>query len=223
MGLFSLIEGLATGGARTKALAEKAPPAVVTPGSPAELAEVRKAVEKQIDDFLRTVGFPDPAALTDEHGWRHMQLGSASGSAAVVELDGGRLFLRAQALVMPLPSDGDLLVPLMRELLELNFGMPMSGRIGIGGEAVWVEVMLGLSNVHPDAAAWCIQNVMSLADQVDDMLKDKYGGTSKKRASGRVDAASGKKKVDRSDAARKAHATRARNRAAAASVDKSGE
>jgi hypothetical protein len=226
MGLFSLMEKMAAGGAgeRTKALADKTAAAVPTasePASPADAKAIRRAVERQIDEFLKSVGSPDPAAVTDEHGWRHLEFGSVLGRVGVVELKDGALFLRAESRIMPLPSDGDLLVPLMRELLELNFGMPVSGRIGIGGEAVWAEVMLDLSTVRPDAAAWCIQNVMSLADNVDDALKEKYGGTSKTRGSGDTTTVAIKKKTDRSAAARKAHATRAAN-AASAKADDSG-
>ena len=165
---------------RTEELAGKGSQDIAAPPSPAELDSVRKAVEGQIDDFLRSIGCPDPAAQTDEKGGRHLQLGSANGRVAVIDVQGD-LFLRAEAPIMQLPSDGDLLVPLMRELLELNFGLPVSGRIGIGGEWVEAEVMLRLTDVRPDAASWCIENVMRLADNVDDTLIKKYGGTSKKR------------------------------------------
>src|SRR5687767_10134225 len=161
---------------RTEALADATPQPTDQP-SPKQLTELRGAAEAQIDQFLRQVGVPDPADLTDEQGWRRIQLGSASGRAGVVESE-GELYLQADAYVMPLPSDQELIVPLMRELLEINTHISGSERVGIGGEAVVAVSVRRVAELQSDDFARCITGVMALADNLDDQLMAKYGGTS---------------------------------------------
>src|SRR5512147_242292 len=79
---------------------------------PEKLAQIKRAAESQIDVFMRQVGITDPAKLTDPEGWHYFTFGSADGRAAVVEYQ-GEMFLHAEAVVMQLPSDKDLLLPLM--------------------------------------------------------------------------------------------------------------
>lgn len=92
------------------------------------LASVRKAAEARLDAALRAGGVSNPADVTDEHGWRTIVLNSVRGSIAIVEAD-ETVFLRVIVPVMELPSDQELILPLMRELLERNFnvrGRPVS-------------------------------------------------------------------------------------------------
>jgi hypothetical protein len=164
---------------RTEALADAAP-APTNQSSPEQLARLRRAAEAQIDQFLRQAGAPDPADLTDEHGWRRIQLGSATGRAGIVESE-GELYLQADAYVMPLPSDTELIVPLMRELLEINTSIPGSERVGIGGEAVIAVSVRRIMELQREDFARCIFGVMALADSLDDQLIAKYGGTALER------------------------------------------
>jgi len=165
---------------RSEDLATAGAPA---PQKPAEIpndSQLKSAVEAQIDGFLIKVGYTDPTTVTDEHGWRFFQLGSANGRAGVVKSEED-LFLRVEASVMPLPSDKDLILPLMREVLELNLTIPSEGKIGIMDETVFVAVTRRIEELHEDDVALCIHSVMSIADSIDDILIKKYGGTSKKR------------------------------------------
>jgi hypothetical protein len=149
--------------------------------SPERLNQVRQAAEAQIDAFLKMVGITNPAQFTDSGGWRYMSRGSVQGRAAILE-SGGELYLRVEAHVMPMPSDRDLILPLMRELLELNMQISGSARLGIDGDAVFV------SNTHPvmelqesDDFAQMIHAAMAMADDLDDELLKKYGGTTQPR------------------------------------------
>jgi hypothetical protein len=165
---------------RTQALTAAGAPQPQAKTSPAKLRQMRQAAEAQIDDFMKKIGVANPAELTDEHGWRYFQFGSAEGWAGVIEFDGD-LFLRVHAPIMRVPSDKDLILPLMRDLLELDDFILGSARLGIGNEAVIVSIAQPVVDLGPDDFASCIHRVMKLADDLDDMLISKYGGTAKKR------------------------------------------
>lgn len=149
--------------------------------SPEKRKQLKLAAEAQIDAFMREVGISDPAAMTDEQGWRHLQLGSAGGRVGVLESEAGELFFRAEALVMELPSDRELILPLMRELLEINLLMIGVERLGIKNEAVFVAVTRPIMELKKNDFANFIHSVMMTADNLDDQLLKKYGGTSRKR------------------------------------------
>ena len=165
---------------RTEELEEAGAKQPPTPPPLPTKKESKEAAESQIDAFMRKVGIEDPAAMTDEEGWRFFELGSARGRAGVVESE-NELYFRAEAIVMPLPSDNDLILPLMRSLLELNTGIAGMASIGIENETVVVKVTRQVGELRPDDFATCIHSVMSIADNLDDKLIEKYGGTSKKR------------------------------------------
>ncbi len=145
-----------------------------------ELAERRKAAEGHIDDFLRKVGYENLAERTDEQGWRHVQLESASGRVGVIDAD-GELFLHVEAIVMPLPADKELLLPLMRELLEINLQILGSARLGIAGSKVHVLSARPVEGLSAEDVAAQIYFAMNMANTLDDKLIAKYGGTSKPR------------------------------------------
>jgi hypothetical protein len=167
---------------RTQTLAAAGVPQP-SPGLPPErLAQVKKAAEAQIDEFMRQLGYKNPLEQTDEHGWRYLQVGSAEGRAGITESD-GELFLRVEAKVMPnLPSDKELIVPLMRELLELNMDLSGSLRLGIRDEGVFATSTRPLMELRSNDFVQSVYSVMELADTLDDTLIQKYGGTAKRRA-----------------------------------------
>jgi hypothetical protein len=137
--------------------------------------------EHQIEEFMKAVGIEDPSRLTDQHGWRHLQLESAAGIAGIKESE-DELYLHVEADVIPLPSDRDLIQALMREALEFNVGLPGGSKLGIRGTQVVVsatESMRGLSSAAEYGQL--IHRVMALANAIDDDLKQKYGGTTRKR------------------------------------------
>jgi hypothetical protein len=134
-----------------------------------------------IDDFMRTVAHQDPEERTDENGWRHLTLGSARGIAGIAESE-DELFLHAEAEVMPLPSDRDLLQALMREALETNCKLTGASTIAIRGKAL---VVAGTENMRKlretEEFGNLISFVMSFANAIDDDWKQKYGGTTRTR------------------------------------------
>jgi hypothetical protein len=188
---------------RTQALTEAGAPQLQAKTSPAKLRQMKRAAEAQIDDFMKRIGYTNPTERTDPQGWRRFDLGSAAGWAGVIEFD-GELFLRVHAPIMRLPSDKDLILPLMRDLLELDDVILGSARLGIGNETVIVSIAQPVVDLGPDDFAFCIHRVMKLADDLDDMLISKYGGTAKKRVAP-------KKPVAPTAAAKSARKTPARN------------
>jgi hypothetical protein len=144
------------------------------------LKERRAEVEGLIDEFMKAVGCEDPSSRVDEQGWRWLQRGSAEGRVGVVEME-KNLFLQAESLIMPLPSDKDLILPLFRELLEYNLLIPGPVRLGIKNENVFASSVLAVDNLQREECFQVINSVMSVADDLDDVFLKKYGGTSKKR------------------------------------------
>ncbi|MBI1800399.1 MAG: hypothetical protein HYR71_02065 [Chloroflexi bacterium] len=135
---------------------------------------------------MKKVGYANPAERTDEHGWRYVQLGSAEGRAGIVESADG-LYLAVESPLMPLPSDGDLILPLMRALSEINMHIAGGARLGIKGEVVYIAVARPVVELRPNDFAECIHTVMAMADELDNPLIEKYGGTTKKRTASHKD------------------------------------
>ena len=147
----------------------------------ADRKALRQLGESVIDEFLKAVGYKDPAARTDPNGWRHIQLQSAEGVALITESQ-GELYLRVEAVVMPLPSDRDLIQALMREALELNTTLPGACSLGIRGISLVASATENMRSLRsPNEYADLIHLVMSLANEIDDGLKQKYGGTTRSR------------------------------------------
>jgi len=141
---------------------------------------LKVAAEAMIDAFMRGVKL-DPEELTDENGWRHLHLDSASGFACVNEAD-GELYLHAEALVMELPSDGDVLQALMREALQLNLNVAGTCRLGIRGKALICAATEDLRLVgSTDDFARLIHTVMGLANAIDDEYQKKFSRSTRTR------------------------------------------
>jgi hypothetical protein len=79
------------------------------------------------------------------------------------------------------PSDQDLMVPLMRELLELNARLAESVRLCIAGDAALVMAHRRLTDLSEKDVRESIEAVMALADGLDDGFAAKYSGTSRRR------------------------------------------
>jgi hypothetical protein len=144
---------------------------------------LKRAVEAEIDAFLARMGLSYAGVAIDAEGWRHFTKGSARGKAGVMLL-GDELFLHAGSPIMELPSDRELILPLMRELLERNCVLPYSARYGIVGGGVWVTCSRRVTEICLEEVGLNISQVMTLADNADDDLRPKYGGTTKKRSAG---------------------------------------
>lgn len=132
--------------------------------SPAKLL-LKEAAEHQIDEFMKKVGYRNPSARTDDHGWRWFEFASAKGRAGVVQSESdGEMYFHAESLVMELPSESDGILPLMRELLEANMTIAGPARLGISGEGVFVSATIPLSELTPDGVPAHIHSVMVIAD-----------------------------------------------------------
>jgi hypothetical protein len=144
-------------------------------------ARLGREVNRYIERHLRARGVSRPEGEKETEGWHWIVLGSAPGRVGVVE-SGGDLYLHAEALVMDkLPSDRELMLPLMRELLEKNAGLPDAVRLVIANDRVFAMLTRRISSLSEAEVGRSIDSVMVLADELDDGFAAKYGGTSRKR------------------------------------------
>lgn len=146
-----------------------------------QLRKMKLQAEVMMDDFLKKAGVEDPAQSVDAQGFRHFRVGSAQGMAAIREME-DTLVLHVAAHLMPLPSDRDLILPLMRELLAFNAGLPGEARFCLMDEEVVASALLPLVDLSPQDFARCFYSVMQAADTLDDQLRKKYGGSSRQPA-----------------------------------------
>ncbi len=142
--------------------------AVEPPLSPERAAAKRKKLkltaERQIDEFMKKVGCPDPSERTDENGWRWFEYQTARGRAGVVESESdGEMYLRAESLVGEIPADKDQALRFTRELLDANMTIPGAARIGISGESAFVCVTVPVVGLQADDVGAHIQSVMGIA------------------------------------------------------------
>jgi hypothetical protein len=132
--------------------------------SDAESKNTKQAVEQQIDDFMKQVGYANPSERTDENGWRWFEYKSARGRAGVVEsASDGQTYLRAESLVMQVPADPNVQLSLMNELLETNMTIPGPARLGIGENMVFVCATTPLAKLGADDVPDNIHSVMEIA------------------------------------------------------------
>jgi hypothetical protein len=170
---------------RTQAAPEAVSQVVSEAGAPpvaAEMSaqardEMKQAAELQIDEFMKTVGYANTAERTDDAGWRWFHFGSADGRAGVVESNGD-LYLRAEALIMPLPSDMNVLFQLMHTLLAANMTIPGYARLGIANGAVLVSATKAVLDLAAGDVPICITSVMATADHLGGPLSEQFGGPS---------------------------------------------
>jgi hypothetical protein len=146
-----------------------------------DLAGIKKNIESQIDNFLKKVGYTDPKAITDENGIRHFEKGSVQGFA-LVEANKTELFFHVRSLIMDIPSDKELIVPLYRSLLELNLSLFGPVRIGIMNNRIFAGVSYPAEMLIENDVERFIFWLMNTADDIDEKLLGRYGGTAKKRS-----------------------------------------
>jgi hypothetical protein len=147
--------------------------------TPEQIVTLKTSVESSIDEFMESVGYKNPAEMTDSEGWRHFVKGSAQGMCGVT-FENNSLFFKAVAKVMDVPSDNTLMLPLMRKLLELNLAIKNEAKIGIKNNIVWLAMMKPAEYMQKSDVPRSINFTMSMADYIDDFLKKQYDGTSKK-------------------------------------------
>jgi len=168
------------GSSRVETLKKAGIPIPVRDYSLRKLTQLKKTAEGMIDDFMRKVGIRDPQSQTDKQGWRSFQCGSALGRAGIVEVKDD-LYLRVESLIMPLPSDKELILPLMRDLLDINAVFIGPTKTAIMNENVICCTMIAVDELDQNRFYATIHNTMKIADNLDDQLMKKYAGTSLKR------------------------------------------
>lgn len=131
-----------------------------------------------LDSFMKQAGFPKEAR-SKEGRWI-IGYGSVRGAVEIIDMDGDPA-LRANAAVIPIPSDTELILPLFRELLLLNDSLPGSARLSLRGGKIWVQATRAIKEIKPGDCPRIIHEVMSLADDLDEELIKKYGGTTRVR------------------------------------------
>jgi hypothetical protein len=143
----------------------------------AKLKKMRQAAELQIDKFMKKVGYTNPSERTDEEGWRWFNFGSAKGRVGIVESEAdGKMYLRAESLVMELPSENDMITPLMRDLLEANMTIAGSARLAINGEGVFVCATIPVAELGADDVPAHIHSVMAIAESFSNPFDEEARG-----------------------------------------------
>lgn len=164
----------------TQRAASKRGPSDKARRAAAKHRKLRAHAEALIEEYLRDVGFKAPSDLKDG-GAYHLDTGEVGGFAAVRVLDGNLVFTVA-AEVLPLPSDKDLVVPLMRELLEINSWARGPVRLAIVGDSVWAGIS-DLVELMPDEDfGRYVAATLGMAEGLAGELTKKYGKTSRKRS-----------------------------------------
>ncbi len=156
-----------------RAPSEADTPPVARKMSPAKLEKTRRATELRIDAFMKKVGFANPAERTDDQGWRWFEFGSARGRVGIVASESdGEMFLRAESLVMELPSDQEALFSLMRELLEANMTIAGPARLAINGDGVFVCATVPVVELGAGDVPAHIHSVMAIADSFGNLATE---------------------------------------------------
>ena len=130
--------------------------------SAAQLEKMKKTAEWQIDEFMKKVGYVNPAERTDEDGWRWFDFGGVKGRAGITGSNED-MFLRAEAHAMDLPPDKDRMLKVLRDLMEANMNFAGPARLGIYGESVFVSSTMPFVKLTASAAQAHIQPVMEIA------------------------------------------------------------
>ncbi len=164
-------------------------PPIARQMSDAELEKIREGTEQEIDDFMKRVGYTNPAERTDDQGWRWFHFGTATGRVGIVESDSDReMFLRAESLVMQLPSDKDELYSIMRELLEANMSIAGSARLAINGEGVFVCATVPIVELGAGDVPAHIHSVMAIADSFGNLAVEQMKQESTNQEAGSAES-----------------------------------
>jgi hypothetical protein len=132
--------------------------------SAAKLKRIKQAAEKQIDDFMKQIGCPDPSERTDEQGWRWFEYRSARGRAGILESESNNeMYLRVESLGTELPPDKEQALRFMREILQTNMTIPGPTRMGLSDENVYVCATIPASTLSAGDVPEHIHSVMAIA------------------------------------------------------------
>ena len=124
---------------------------------------------------MKKVGYTNPSERTDDHGWRWFEFGLMKGRAGIVQSESdGELYLRAESLVMELPSEEEMVAPLMRKLLEANMTFAGPARLGISGEGVFVCASMPVAELAADDVPAHIHSVMAIAQSFGTPMTEEW-------------------------------------------------
>jgi hypothetical protein len=145
-----------------------------------KLAAQVKAVFAMIDDLMLSYGITDLDEFTDDNGTRFIPVGSVEVQIQLIELEDDSVYVRAAVPICDLPSDKDLIVPLMRYLLEWNING--AEHFALDESTVCLLAMRNIEHMQPEELEELVSGVMHLADVLDEEIIATYGGTSKQRS-----------------------------------------
>jgi len=137
----------------------------------------RARAEECLDNALRRSRI---AVQTTENGWRHFSYRNVEGYA-FVEREDRELVFTVLVEVMALPSDGALVIPLMRELLEGNAHVPGPARFAILRDRVIATTVAPVDSLAEEDYAGCVKSAAMAGRVVGGWLPRKYGVTTRKR------------------------------------------
>lgn len=150
-------------------------------GDTARRKTLRQHAEAKLDEALRSLGVANPAEDTDEDGWRHFASTEDIEAFAFVDTTDAEVTLNVAAELMPVPADPDLVVPLMRHLLEVNTFVAGPARLGIRGDTVFATAVERVELLDDDDYRRLLVAVATLASSVGPSLRKRFGGITKKR------------------------------------------
>jgi hypothetical protein len=152
------------------------------PSKKAKLRALQKQVEEHLDMLLKEGGVDD-LSETIEDGARWFVTDDAA-AFAYVEIDDDVVVLHVVSELMPVPSDRDLNLALMRELLELNSHAFGAGRFSIRGADVYVSASDDAEDLSLDQIRRQVHSVLTVAAVMGPRLQKRFTRTRRKRARG---------------------------------------
>lgn len=139
------------------------------------LMAVRSTHQEAIETVIASLQQNDSAMVhhdKQEHLWK-FQYGSVETYVQLTgESDDDLLTVWASVLTLPVKDESGL----MRKLLEMNWGETLETRFGIMDNQVVVLTQRTVADLSPGEISRAITLVATIADDNDEMLKEKFGG-----------------------------------------------
>jgi hypothetical protein len=124
----------------------------------------------------------------------------------------GEVLLRVESLVMLLPADRELIVPLMREALEFNLMTTGSARFAIAGRRLLAAATRPADQVAPNEIEACLDEAGVTASLGAERFTRRFGGTTKTRQRAEDGTVAGRRRAGVSDEVRQSGTAKTRRR-----------
>ncbi len=144
----------------------------LTKGQQREIAQARKALTHDLDEFLsQELDCPPKDFIEDD--WRVFEFADVN-TRAIVDVLNDDVVLRVEAPIMRLPTDKVVAARLVRELLEFNFFCVGHARVAVAGKEVVAVAMQSATQIGKDDVPSCLRDTATLASALADGLQKKY-------------------------------------------------